>query len=63
MGRSRQSTDKERQDLGHMSLFRSMGGMFWDSEAKPGLINSNQRNMILISNMGVLSKGPIKERH
>lgn len=33
----------ERQDLGHVPLLGSVGGIIWGSQAKCGLVNSNQR--------------------
>ena len=44
------------QDLGHMPLLGSTGGVLWDCQAKSGLVNSN-REEVLVSLTGLLSKG------
>lgn len=48
MGRSRQGAGREReqQDLGHMPLLGSEGGVLWSSWAKAGLANSKQKEQV-----------------
>ena len=58
MCRSRQGADGEGQDLGHMPLFGSRGGVLWGSIQ----FNSNQ-NWSFVSYMGVSSKECIRGRH
>lgn len=45
------------QDLGQMPLLGCTGGVFWSSQVKPGLVNSNQKCQILVSHMGLSSRG------
>ena len=40
---------RERQDLGHIALLRSVSGVLWGSWAKAGLVNSNQESRVLVS--------------
>lgn len=35
---------REKQDLGCISLLRSMGGVLWGFWSRAGLVNSNQKN-------------------
>ena len=46
---------RQRQDLGHMPLLVSVGGVPWGSWAGAGLANSNQRSRVLGSPPGVLT--------
>lgn len=58
--RSRQGAGrgkKERQDLGPMPLLESRSGMLWDSRAKTGLIDSNQKGQCFSKLCRVLIKG------
>lgn len=41
-GQGRVQTDC--QDLGHMPLLKSVGGVLWGSQAKAELVNSNQKS-------------------
>lgn len=41
--RGDQGAGREWQDLGHMSLLGSAGGVLWGSQAKLGLFSSNQK--------------------
>lgn len=52
-GRSMQSADVERQDLGHMLLLGSMGGVLGGTWAEARLVSSNPESRILVSPMGV----------
>lgn len=49
---------RKRQDMEHMSLLVFLG----ESQAKAGLVNSNQRSRVLENYTGILSKGYIKEK-
>lgn len=40
---------RQRQDLGHMPLSGSLGGVLWGSQARAGLVNSSQKSEIFIS--------------
>ena len=55
-------TERGRQDLGHMLLLGSVGGVLWGSWAKAELDSSNQKSRVLVSFVGVLSKGCIRRR-
>lgn len=48
---------REPLDLGHTPLEGSTSGVLWDSQVKAGLVNSTQKNRVLVSYLGVLSKG------
>ena len=50
----------ERQNLGHMPLLKSVGGVLWVSWARAGSVNSEQRSGVSISPTGVISKGHIR---
>lgn len=39
-------SDREKQDLKHSALLGSMDGVLWGSQAKVGLVNSNQKSYI-----------------
>ena len=43
-----------------MLLLGSMGGVLWGFQVTVGLINSSQKSEVLVSPMGVLSKGHIR---
>ena len=60
-GRSRQSANKNRQDLKHKLILGSMGAVFWDPQAGARLLNLNKNSGVLVSHKWVRSyKGPIK---
>ena len=44
------------QNLLHMPLLRSAGGVRWGSQAKTGLVYSNSKERVLINIAEVLSK-------
>ena len=48
---------RQRQNLGHMPLLGSVGGVLWDSQAKAGLVNSKQKSRVLVSYMGSHLRG------
>lgn len=48
--------EREWQDLGHLPLLGSKGGMIWGSWARAVLVNSNQKRRVLVSFMKFLSK-------
>lgn len=53
----------ERQDLGHIFLIGSQVEVLWGFWARARLFSSNEKSGILISPMGVLSKGYIRHKH
>ena len=66
-GQSRVQLEGEAQELVHMPLLGSVGGVLWDSQAKARLVNSNQKKKggVLVSSavsyiMGVQGEGPGK---
>ena len=60
-GRSRQSANRERQDLKHKPILGSMGAVFWDPQAGARLLNLNKNSGVLVSHKWVRScKGPIR---
>ena len=62
MGRSRQSADRERQDLGHMSLLGSVGGVVWCSPAQGRFVNSLcKRRALVSSTVGSYLRGTQEE--
>ena len=63
MGRSRRRADRDRQDLGHVPLLGSMGRVLWSSWTEARLVHSKQKNRVLVSPMGVLTKGHVRGRH
>ena len=52
-GSSKQSADREWQDLGHMPLLGFVGRVVQVSQAKARLVNSNQKSRVLVSSTGV----------
>lgn len=42
-----------------MPLLGSMGGVLWGSQIKTRLVNSNFKSRVLVSSMGILSKGKV----
>ena len=54
---------RERQDLEHILLCRSLGAVLWGSWAKAGLVNLIPKNRVVVSYMGIFSKGCIRVRH
>lgn len=57
MGRSTWSTNREKQDLEHNALLESIDGVQWGSQAKVGLVHSNQKSYVWLSHPKVLSRG------
>ena len=51
---------RERQDQGHMPLLGSEGRVFWGSQAKVRLVNSNLRSGVLLNPTVVFSKGHVR---
>lgn len=45
-GQSRVQLEGEAQELVHMPLLVSVGGVLWDSQAKARLVSSNQKNKV-----------------
>lgn len=62
IGWSRQSADRDRQDLEHMPLAVFVGTVLCGFWTKAGLVNSTVKSQVLVSPTGFLSKGYIKER-
>lgn len=56
----RRSRQRERQDVRHMPLLGSMGGMLCSFQVMARLISSSQKGGVLISPMGVLSNRHIR---
>lgn len=54
-GQRRMQTERERQDLGRLTFLGSVGGVLWGSQAKPGLVSSNQKSRVF----GKLHRGLI----
>ena len=48
--------ENKQQNLGHMLLLGSVGGVLWDSWAEAGLVTSNPKEQVLVSSPAVLSK-------
>lgn len=42
-GQGREQAERGGQDLGHMPLLGSVGGVFWGSHAKDRLVDSSQK--------------------
>lgn len=42
-GKSRQSSERDKQDLGHMPLLESVGVVLWGSQTRARLVISNSK--------------------
>ena len=51
--------ERERQDLGHMPLLGSVGGVLWGSQAKSRLVDSNQKEGFRLTLRGSYLKGTL----
>lgn len=58
-GQSSMWADSKEWDLGHMTSLGSVGGVFWASQVKSGLVSSNQ----LSAGFGKLYGGFISGTH
>ena len=43
---------RERKELGNMALLGSIDKVFWSSQTKTKLVNSNQKSRLLVSPLG-----------
>lgn len=61
-GQGRMQTETEAGPRSR-TLLRFMGRVLWDSQTRARLVNWNQESGVLVSPMGVLSKGCMRQRH